>query len=301
MNYSFKPLVINIALAAIVGLGSCKKETSLNAGTAAAIQAAVLQTQAVAVAASPTTPGDSIYVINTCGAHGHRDTLDFGSLPTAVTSYLTSNYAGYTAVKAFTIKDQSGALTGYVAIIQYNNNPVGIKFDANGNFLQVLEQREGRDLLGHGWHEGGCFQHRDGQQKDTVDLKSVPVGILNYLGTNYAQDTLIKAYKTNNGSYVVLSKNSNLFATLFDAAGNFVNRVQLPAHEGHGNPVDQSALPANALSYLSTTFPGFVFEKAFVITEDATIAGYCVMIDANNTRYGVEFDASGNFVRTKTL
>ena len=43
-------------------------------------------------------------------------------------------------------KIQSGNITGYVVIIQFDGNPVGLKFDASGNFILVLEQREGRDL-----------------------------------------------------------------------------------------------------------------------------------------------------------
>ena len=76
----------------------------------------------------------------------------FTSLPSTSTAYLTANYAGYTAQKAFVIKDTTGAVKGYVAIIQFNGKPVGVKFDAAGNFVRVLEQREGRDLNGHGWH-----------------------------------------------------------------------------------------------------------------------------------------------------
>jgi hypothetical protein len=301
MTYSIKPFVINIALIALAGIASCKKESSLNSGTAAAIQAAVLQTQAVAVAASPTTKGDSIYVINTCSSHGHRDTLDFSSLPSAVTSYLNTNYSGFAPLKSFSIKDESGNITGYVAIIQFNSNPVGLKFDTAGNFVQVLEQREGTDLLGHGWHDGGCFQHRDGRQKDTVDLKLLPATILSYLDKIYGQDTLVKAYKSNDGSYVVLSKNNNLFASVFDSSGNFISRVQLPASEGHSDPIEQGSLPSNVLSWLSSTFPAYVFDKAFAVTVNGNIVGYCVLIDANNTKYGVQFDAGGNFIKLKIV
>jgi hypothetical protein len=66
-------------------------------------------------------------------------------LPAAITDYLTTNYSGYTFQKAYTDKDSSGTISGYVVIIQFNGNPVGLKFDASGNFINVLEQREGRD------------------------------------------------------------------------------------------------------------------------------------------------------------
>jgi hypothetical protein len=31
------------------------------------------------------------------------------------------------------------------------------------------------------------------------------------------------------------------------------------------------------------------------------VKGYVVFIDANNTKYAVEFDAAGNFLRAKTI
>jgi hypothetical protein len=44
-----------------------------------------------------------------------------------------------------------------------------------------------------------------------------------------------------------------------------------------------------------------VFNKAFSITNDGVIKGFVVVIDANNTKYAVEFDVSGTFVSAKTI
>ena len=301
MKYPFKPFIVNVAIGAVMALASCQKEIAVSATDAAAIQAAVAQTQAIAVSASATTSGDSIYVVNTCDSHSKRDAIAFTSLPATVTSYLTSNYAGYTALKAFSVKDASGTVQGYVAIILFNGNPVGLKFDASGNFVQVLEQREGRNLLGSGHHEGGCFQDRDGKQRDTIALSALPAAITAYFASNYATDTLVRASKTRDNGYIVLSKNNGLFATVFTATGSFVSRVELPAPRGKATSIDQSALPANALSYLSATYPGYVFNKAFSITVNGTVLGYCVVIEANNTKYAVQFDAAGNFVKVKPV
>lgn len=302
MKHPFKSLGFYVAVATAVLFASCKKDQSaLNADTISAIQAAVIQTQAISLGGSPTTPGDSLYAVNACGQRGHKDSIAFSSLPSAATAYLTANYSGYTAVKAFSIKDQSGAITGYVAVINFNSNPVAVKFDANGNFVQVLEQREGRDLLTKGWHEGGCFEHRDGMHKDTIALTALPSSISAYFASNYASDTLVLASATRDGGYIVLSKNGSLYATVFNADGTFNNRIQLPAHPGKGNSIDESALPANISSYLSATYPGYVFDKAFSITVNGAVQGYCVVIESNSTRYGLQFDANGNFVRSKTI
>jgi len=301
MKYRFKPLIINVVIAAVMGLASCQKEVTQSALNNSSIQAAVIQTQAIAVSVSSATAGDSVYVINTCSAHSRRDSVAFSSLPTSITDYLNTNYSGSIFQKAFTIKDASSTLQGYVVIIQFNGNPVGLKFDANGTFIQVLEQREGRDLLGDGHHEGGCFQNRDGKQRDTVALSALPASITSYFVTNYAADTLIRASKTRDSGYIVLSKNNGLFATLFNSAGSFVSRVALPAQKGKANSIDQNALPASTAAYLSATYPNYVFNKALSITVNGIVQGYCVVIEANNTKYAIQFDAAGNFVKVKPI
>lgn len=285
-----------------LSLASCKKNTdATSTATDTAIQAAAASVQAVAVAASTTTSGDSIYVINTCTARQTRTAVSFASLPAAVLTYLSSSYSGYTAVKAYSITDSSATITGYIAIITYNGKPVGIKFDASGNFIKVLEQREGHDLLGQGWHHGGCFDNRDGQHRDTVALSSLPAAALSYMAANYSGDTLLHAFVSKDGNYVILSKNNGLYATVFTASGTFVSHTLLPQHGGQITAVSEAALPAAVSTYLNSTYPGYVFEKAFSLTAAGVLKNYCVVINANNTRYALLFDAAGNFVAVKTI
>ena len=176
-------------------------------------------------------------------------------------------------------------------------------FDSNGNFVRVLEQRDKGDIDGKGWHDGGRFCDRNGLQKDTVALSALPTSILSYLAANYSTDTLVKAFQNrHDSSFVVISKNNGLFATVFDSSGNFVKRVTLPAPPGIAVGITQSALPANVLSYLSTTYPDYVFEKAFAVYNNSNVLqGYAVVLNANNTKYAVLFDSSGNFVSVKTI
>jgi len=160
-------------------------------------------------------------------------------------------------------------------------------------------------LQGNGFHRGGRFEQRDGKGKDTVALSALPASIGEYFSNNYSTDTLLKAYKTYDSSYVMLSRNNGLFTTVFDASGVFVKRTALPVKEGgtrnNAQEIGQSALPAVASTYLTTTYPNYVFEKAFAVTQGGTTAGYVVVIDANNTKYAIAFDASGTFVKVKTL
>src|SRR5690242_14306985 len=90
-----------LAMAAV----SCKKETSANdAQNSADIQAAVAATQAVAVATTTAGGTDSVYIINTCGQHQHRDSVAISALPTSIGTYLSTNYSGFTGERAFAIK-----------------------------------------------------------------------------------------------------------------------------------------------------------------------------------------------------
>jgi hypothetical protein len=126
---------------------SCQKNSVTSTGSLAA---AISDLQAIAVGStsSSASASDSVYVINTCSPGSTKDTIAFSNLPSSVTDYLNANYAGYTAQKAFAVTDSSGASAGYIVIIQYNNNPVGLKFDSSGNFVSVLQQKLGRDLEG---------------------------------------------------------------------------------------------------------------------------------------------------------
>ena len=290
----------------LVAFASCKKDTSAITPTAtqsdtAGTTTAVASTQAVAVAASRNIAGDSIYVVGTCDRGHHRDTVVAGNLPTVVTNYLTANYSGYAFQKAYTDKDAAGNTAGYIVIIQYNDKPVGLKFDAAGAFVKVLEQREGQDLQGHGWHHGGAFDDRDGMRRDTISLNSLPSAITSYFATNYATDTLVRAYHDRDSSIVVLTTDNGVFATVFDSNGTFIKRVELPSRTGETSAVALSALPATAQTYLSTTYPNYVFKQAFEVIQNGTRQGYAVFIDANGTKYALAFDASGNFIKAVTV
>jgi hypothetical protein len=295
-----KRLIIG-SIILIGAMTSCQKDVNSDTNSTTEIQQAAAQTQAVAVSRSSTTAGDSVYVIRTCERNETRTAIDFSSLPASASSYLTTNYAGYTAVKALNIQNSSAVSTGYVAIIQYNGSPVGIKFDASGNFVRVLEQREGRDLGGNGWHHGGCFDLRDGHHRDTIALSALPSAITTYMAANYPNDTLLKAFIKRDSSFVIISKNNGLYVTVFTSAGVFVSREQIQPHNGQIVAVAETALPASITAYLTTTYPGYVFDKAFSFSRNGVVQNYCVIIDANNTKYAILFEASGNFIKVKVI
>jgi len=298
MKTTLKPAALFAVTGLLLLAAACTKNISSNndGTTSTSTTASVPATAATIAVAAGATSTDSVYVVQPC-AHGqHRDSVSQSSLPGSIGTYLDSNYTGYTFTKAFAIKDSSGIVANYVVIIFYNDKPVALLFTATGSFVKVLEQREKGDMDGAGWHKGGRFCNRDSLHRDTIAVSALPSTIITYMTTNYPGDTLLKAAMTADSGYVVISANNGLYATVFNSSGSFVSRTQLPQPHGRPQPVAQSSLPAAALTYLSTTYPNYVFEKAFAISASGTTKGYVVLVDANGTKYAVAFDATGNFV-----
>jgi len=287
-------------LVVILVLGSsCTKDTSQSTSTSQTSSSTI----AVAASENSSASGDSVYIMQPCPRGYSRDSISAASLPSSAAAYLSASYPGYTFSKAFAIVNNSGLTVDYVAVIYFNEKPVAILFDSAGNFLKVLEQRDKGDIEGKGWHDGGRFCDRDGRERDTIALTSLPASILNYMSSNYSTDTLVKAFENRDDSGVVLiSKNNGLFATVFDVNGNFEKRVALLVPPGRFIGIAESDLPTNALTYLTTSYPDFVFEKAFaVFNSNITLVGYVVVINSNNTKYALRFDSSGDFVAVKTI
>lgn len=287
----------------IAGATSCQKEISGNAN----VEATLLTTSTsstIAVSGGGSDGGsatkDSVYIINPCEKGTHREPVEPSSLSATIQTYLSTNYTGYTFTKAFAVKDTAGTVKGYVVIISFNGKPVGLEFKADGTFVKVLEQREKGDINGPGWHIGGRFEKRNGLHKDTVAFSALPAAVTAYFATTYASDTLLRAFKVQGGNYLVLSKNNGLFASLFSSTGIFIARVSLSAIPGLVS-VAEATLPTAALTFLSNAFPNYVLDKAVSVSFAGVLKGYIAVIDANNTRYCVAFDANGNFVAAKAI
>lgn len=303
-TYTYIAASLFLTMAAI----SCKKELSGAGAGQNAVVATTSTSSTIAVSTNggetTTTAGsgttDSVYVIHNCERGLHRDSVAAADLPAAIQSYLNTNYSGYSFVKAFAVKDTQNAVKGYVVIINLNGKPVGLQFKTDGTLVKVLEQREKGDIDGDGWHRGGRFEKRGLPHKDTISLSALPTVITTYLNANYTADTLVKAFQKAGGGYLVLSKNGGIYATLFSSTGVFVSRVSLPA-PGEKPVIADATLPAAAQNYLANTYPNYVLDKAFSVTVAGTLKGYIAVIDANNTRYCVAFDVSGNLVAVKTI
>ena len=111
---------------------ACNKEESTAIG-------ADTTDQVIAVAAA-----DSTYFFHPCGQDYSLDSVAADALPAAIGVYLQDNYEGYTLEKAYAVNDASGTASEYVVVIYDADVPVGLVFDAEGNFLRVLEHRRSR-------------------------------------------------------------------------------------------------------------------------------------------------------------
>lgn len=283
---------------------SCTKESSDQTDDLS------VDAQTIAVASAETTgingnmgSDDSVYVLHECRERDEKIAVTEAALSADIKTYLTTNYSGYTLVKAIKVVEQGNdnAIKGYIVIIYYNDKPVALRFNADGSFKKVLEQREKKDVKGKGWHLGGRFQNRSGLMQDTVALTDIPVGIMTFFRATYGTDTLTRAYKVHKGGYLLLSVNNGVYATAFTATGTFFKRIKLNAREGKAAVIEATALPVAITTYLTTTYPGYVFNRAYTISANGAIKGYVVVIEANNTRYGLAFDANGNFEAAKVI
>lgn len=100
----------------------------------------------IAMAASDSSVGkDSVYIEHVCGSGMTRDSIAQAELPAAAITYLDSNYTGYTFARAFSVSVATGTITGYVAVIYFNDNPIGIEFDNAGAFVDVLRQHDAEE------------------------------------------------------------------------------------------------------------------------------------------------------------
>ena len=306
MKKFITPYYVLAAMLLVLMASSCKKDAATKSSTTTSAATVIPSFEAILAgtvsSSADTTVKDTVYMVGCFPGGGAADSVAFSALPSAIGTYLTANYVGYTFKKAYKTLTKSGTADGYVVLITFNGNPVGLKFDTSGNFVAVLEQMDKHDLgqPGGGPHPGGPFPNRGGQP-DTVALNALPAAITTYFTTTYPADTLLHAAKSPDGGYVVISTDNGLFATAFNSKPAFVSRIKILPPPGKPAAVTQSNLPAAITTYLTATYPGYVFDQAFSNGPNGTINRYVVIIEENSTRYAITFDGSGNFLKSEAI
>jgi hypothetical protein len=132
------------------------------------------------------------------------------NLLSAISTYLTTNYAGYTFLNAYS-ETSNNVLTGYDVNITYNSVNYHVTFDATGTFISV------------------------GTRKAKTPTTNVPVAqadllatIQTYLTTNYAGYTFVNAYSEAVSGVIAnydvnIISNAVTYHVVFDAMGVFVS------------------------------------------------------------------------------
>lgn len=244
---------------------------------------------------------DTVYVMHTPRSGEQRDSIAQAEIRTSIKAYVEANYDDALFRKAFVVRN-SGGVVAYIIIIQYNGRPVALLFNAEGEFKKVLEQREKRDLRGPGHHHGGLFEYRDGQHRDTIALANLAAVIKTYIAVNLSGENFVRAFRCKDGHFVIITRSEgHVYANIFTASGAFKKRVQLTHRHAHHIAIEFTQLSQAAINYLTETYPNYVFKKAFKISVNGSVVGYLAIVDANNTKYAVEFDATGKFVSAKTI
>jgi len=300
---TFKNALLIVSMG-ILTLSACKKDNVLSLDD----ELQFVKLEAITISSTSAVSGsgnatDSLYAMDACKKGNKKTRVEQSSLSASITTYLSANYPGNTFLKAYQIANQTtSVIESFVVVVQFNEKPVAIKFDASGIFLKVLEIREGRNMKGKGgWHAGGLFDNRDGKHRDTLAISAIPLAIKSYMLSTHPADTLVHAFVNKDQSIILISRNIEFYATSFTTANVFIKRIQLPAGPAKVRSIEASALPSKSSAYLNTTYPNYVFKKAFELKVNGALKGYLVLIDANLTKYAIHFDASGQFLKAVTI
>ncbi|MBD2703989.1 PepSY-like domain-containing protein [Spirosoma sp. BT702] len=192
--------LFSCVLALVVGLNACNK-TAVDPDVDGAARSA-------SVSGDSTKKPHSLTVV------------DVASLPTNVTTYITTNYAGATIKEAR--KDKAG---NFVVAITVSDSTKVLFFKADGTFVAEAGRKPGHargDSTGKRKHTPGDSTHRpkpargdsthhnrpgqgQGPISTTVAVSGLPAAITTYINTNYAGATINKAVQEKKDSdYLVL-------------------------------------------------------------------------------------------------
>jgi len=305
-NTNIKSIQLGLALIAAIGmLGSCKKELSVPPSSLSeekngnAISAST--PISVALNGFGNSLSDSIYVMYSADGELFRDEIPAITLPAAVQQYQTENYQQNDQLSAYTLSDKDGNLKSYVSIIRYNERPVALEYNFVGTFKKVLEQREWADLDNEGWHIGGLFEDRDGNNRDVVNLNLLPDEIKNYMTNNYPDDIIVRAFQTKEEAIIVISKNNGGFANVFNKNLELQKHLSICDANCQLEDIEKSNFSTNLLKTLSNTFPNYIFDYADKMNVNGVSMGNLIFINANNTRYAVTVDVNGNILSNKVV
>ncbi|MVM41259.1 hypothetical protein GO730_32225 [Spirosoma sp. HMF3257] len=219
---------------------------------------------------------------------GSLTSVAAADLPAAITSYITTNYAGATIKLAG--KDAKGS---YFVAIQLNGLNKALEFDSTGTFVQELEFKGERHDKGPG---SGSKEKRD--SLNAVNIAALPAAVTSYISKNYAGATIDFAGKATSTGYIVgITVGGVRKALQFNVDGSFNQELPTPTGK-HGWGGDFTAvavadLPAAITTYITTNYAGATINRA---GKGGTNGEYVVSITTSDSKHvGLVFNADGTF------
>lgn len=134
------------------------------------------------------------------------------SLPAAITSYVSTNYAGATIDRAGTTTEGNYVLH----VVKADGTHAGLIFDSKGAFVEVRQDKGGKGT--------------------EVALADLPAAITSYISTNYTGSTTVKAMTNAEGKFGVLITKADATKLMlgFNADGSFVGELSMDRKGGKG-------------------------------------------------------------------
>lgn len=136
---------------------------------------------------------------------------------------------------------------------------------------------------------------------NVIDPATLPTTIIDYLKANYAgyvivqADAKVDAAGTILGYETLINVGTVQYELNFGPTGIFT-QLETPEGQFEGTGIAQSTLLPAITTYLTATYPGYVFREAETKLVNGVLTGYKVEIVQNNLKYHVLFDSAGKFV-----
>jgi hypothetical protein len=208
------------------------------------------------------------------------------ALPTTISSYIASKYAGASTTEVNL--NSNGSYVAYVTL------PAGTTLKSSADaktsgLLAKLNFNAKGNLL-------------SAKTENPVLIANLLPAITTYITTNYVGATIVSAHSESDGSFDVFIKaaDGSKFKLNFDAVGAFVaahifkpNGNHKHKHEGKQIPFAIADLATSITTYISNTYVGSTITSAHK-EEDASFDVF--IITAAGAHLNLNFSATGDFV-----
>jgi hypothetical protein len=212
------------------------------------------------------------------------DTIDIATVPAALTTYVSTNYAGYTTQFIYAIKT-GATVTGYLAnIVNSTSSHMNVRFDATGTFVKALA------LPAHtGFAMFGT---------DTTAISALSTVLTTYLTANTGTYTVQRIFtEADSSNTIIATQGTNAYALLYNkATPTALTVINLGAADFTTPNVDMNTLPASVSNYINQNYNGATIERVIAESCSGASNGYNVIFKNSTTQYAAEFDATGTFM-----